>query len=104
MMLPPWWATPLTGLLASAEVRDVGLVGEHAAVHADVLAGDERGFVAGQEDHQRGDVLGGPEAGREAVAQHGLRHRLAARFLRDDDEARRYRVAPDALLAELGRD
>ena len=39
---------------------------EHAAVHADVLSGYEGGFVGGQEDRQRGDVLRAAEAGVSA--------------------------------------
>ena len=37
-------------------------MGEHAAVYADVLPGDEGGLVGGQEDNQRGDVLRTAEA------------------------------------------
>src|SRR5580704_10497194 len=69
------------------EVGQERLVGEHAAVYADVLSGDEGGFVAGQEDHQRGDVLRTAEAGGERVPEHGRVHRLAAGLLADHDEA-----------------
>ena len=71
--------------MSGAEVRHEGLVGEHAAVHADVLPGDEGGFVAGQEDDQRRDVLRAAEAGGERVPQHGRVHRVAARLARNHD-------------------
>src|SRR5208282_4142928 len=89
--------------VSGTEIGQERLMGEHAAVYADVLPGDEGGFVTGQEDHQRGDVLRAAEAGGERVPQHDRVHRIAAGLLRYLDEAGRDRVAPYALLAELGR-
>ena len=37
------------------------------------------------------------------MPQHGRHHRVPAWLFTDHDEARGYRVAPDPLLAELGR-
>ena len=77
-----------------AEIGREGLMGEQATVHADVLPGDERRFVAGQEDHQRRDVLRAAEAGVR-WCQHGRHHRVPAWLFTDHDEARGYRVAPE---------
>jgi len=70
-----------------SKVSQERLMGEHAAVYADALSGDEGGLVAGQEDHQRGDVRRAAEARGERVPQQGRVHRLAAGLLADHDEA-----------------
>src|SRR5258705_3558250 len=97
---PACWARACSG---AAEVGDEGLVGEHAAVYADVLPGDERGLVRGEEHDHRRDVLGASEAEGQRVPQHGRVHRFPPGLLADHDEAGGYRVAPDPLLAELRR-
>src|SRR5260370_8737115 len=66
--------TPLASCLA--HVGDEGLVGERAAVDADVLAGDERRLVRGEKDHGGGDVLGAAQARRDRGPHHGGQYRL----------------------------
>src|SRR5260370_22965259 len=66
--------TPLASCLA--HVGDEGLVGERAAVDADVLAGDERRLVRGEGDHGGGAVLGPAQARRDRVPQHPGHDRL----------------------------
>src|SRR5690349_11399128 len=77
-----------------------------AAVHHQVLAGDETRLVRRQEEGGIGDILRSaePRQRRAAVAVVDPARLYRAAALAGEDFARRHRVADDVVLAVVGGD
>src|SRR5690606_37891166 len=82
-----------------------GVAGD-AAVHEQLLAGDEAGLVGGEEHRRRRDIGGLAEEGRQVVVRHDGTQRLGKGLGGGlgEDHADHQDIGPHPLLAVLGGD